>query len=177
MGNWYANISLKCVNQMSVVERLREYRRRAFVSQAYGQYVVIYDSECRRMDGDDSERLAARLTADFQCTAVIALNADDDELWLCVYTNGERIGEYLSSTPSREGASMVARACGRAILTPALWLVLQGPFIFEVFRHLAVCRLLGLPGSICTYGYPGDDEGELDPAVPSGLFVASHHDE
>ncbi|MGH7243157.1 MAG: hypothetical protein ACREJD_07055 [Phycisphaerales bacterium] len=128
---------------------------------------------CRKMDGDDSERLAAAMTSQFGCRAIIALNADDDVLWLCGYDRGERIGEYDSSTPQRSGAGHIAGVAGRSFATPILWIIFQMPFVFELFRHLAACKVLGLPGDICTYGYPGDDEDRILPGVPEGLFQAT----
>ncbi len=128
------------------------------------------------MDGDDSERLAAGLTTRFQTTALIALNADDDVLWLCVYANGNNMGEYDSSTPARAGAAAISRNLGgRArILMPILWLILQSPFfVFEVFRHIAACKVLGLPSDICTFGYPAEDDGTLVEYVPPGMFEST----
>jgi len=173
MGNWYANITVSGPSQADVLAVLREWRRTAFVSVLSRGHVVIYDRDCRRMDGDDSERLAAKLTAHFACTALIALNADDDVLWLCAYDRGERVVEYDSSTPARNGAIGLCRAMGRPLLTPILWLVLQGPFIFAVFRHMTVCRVFGLPADLCTHGYPGEDDGTLIDDVLPDLFQAT----
>jgi hypothetical protein len=173
MGNWYANIALRGPSQADVLTALREDRRTAFVSSPSRGCVVIYDSICRKMDGDDSERLAAKLTARFGCTALIALNADDDVLWLCVYREGKKVVEYDSSTPARHGASGLCHAFGCITSTPFLWLLLQSPFIFEVWRHLAVCKVLGVPGDLCTYGYPGEDDGTLIDYVPKGMFEST----
>lgn len=173
MGNWYANIALKGPSQTDVLGALREWNRTALVSAPTRGFVVVYDRACRAMDGDDSERLAARLTSRFGCVAVIALNADDDVLWLCAYDRGKRAAEYDSSTPSRSGAAALCRALGWPLVTPVLWVVLQGPMIFEVLRHRAVCRLLGMPGYLCTCGYPEDDDGTL---IDSDLFRSTYDD-
>lgn len=161
VGNWYANISMWGVTQDDVLGALRELGRTAFVSPKKRGYVVIYDSSCRRMDGDDSEALASELTRRFNTVALIALNADDDELWLCAYRSGEKVGEFLSSSPSRSGALAICRVFNRSPSIPIIWVVLNGPFLFEVWRHMALCKLLGLPEKECMYGYPGEDDGRL----------------
>lgn len=155
---------------------MREWERTAFVSTRKRGYVVVYDEVCRRMDGDDSELLATMLTERFRCVALISLNADDDILWLCLYDNGTRVVEYQSDLPGRFGARELARGLGSSMLLPALWAVLQGGFVFEVWRHLAVCKVLGLPARLCTYGYPGDDNGRLAPGVPIEMFEATRLD-
>ncbi len=174
MGNWYANISVYGVSQVQVLDALREWKRTAFVSTPKRGYVVVYDEDCRRMDGDDSEALAARITERFGCIALIALNADDDVLWLCLYDNGRRIVEYQSDQPTSGAASQLARGMGSTIYTPALWVVIQGKFLFEVWRHLAICKVLGLPSRLCTLGYPAERDGTLSPDVPPGMFASTH---
>ncbi len=174
MGNWYANITLLGPTQDQTLTALRALRRRAFTAQLTPAHVVVYDYACSYMDGDDSERLAAALSERFTCPALIALNADDDVLWLCLYKSGHRVGEYDSSTPARSGASMLARGLGRPFLTPLLGFVLQMPCVFEFLRHMAVCKVLGLPGDLCTTTYPADDWGELDPSLSAEIFRSSH---
>ena len=63
MGNWYANIALRGPSQADALAALREMRRTAFVSEPARGCVFVYDRECSKMDGDDSERLAAKLSA------------------------------------------------------------------------------------------------------------------
>src|SRR5207302_1610559 len=176
MGNWYANIALRGPSQTDVLAALREWRLTAFASVQARDYVVVYDRECRKMDGDDSERLATKLTKRFLCPGLIALNADDDVLWLCLYDRGQRVLEYESSSPSRAGARGLCRALGRPYAIPLLWFVLQGPFVFEVWRHMLVCRILGLPMDLCIGGYPGEDDGTLSPYVPADTFKSTRGD-
>lgn len=176
MGNWYANIALRGPSQADTLDALREWRNTAFVSYRSRGYVVIYDEQCRKMDGDDSERLASKLTTRFDCSALIALNADDDVLWLCAYSRGNRTAEYDSSTPARTGARDLCRASGRTMYLPALWCVLQGPFLFAIWRHMAACSVLALPTQLCTIGYPGGDDGRLLGHIPDGLFHATRED-
>jgi hypothetical protein len=107
------------------------------------------------------------------CTALAALNHDDDVLWLELYERGNLTASHQSGSPaycrigdSHGGASRLCRAFGNWLATPLVAILLRVPFVpFEIHRHAALAWFLGLPTWMVGTGYNYIDAGEM----PEGL--------
>jgi hypothetical protein len=161
VGNWYTNITVRSVDVARVAATLRSMQRTAYLSPLVRGCVVVYDRDSN-MDDGASASLCKELSQELGTTAVLAMNADDDALWLMVAREGAERVVYQSASPARHGAAALCQELRRPLATPLVWAVLQAPvFAFEVHRHLMATRLLGLPSSEAILSYPSIEEGEV----------------
>lgn len=191
MGNWYTNISLQGVAQADIVQVLEELGRRAYVTPAISNWCTLYDQECDRFDLDVLESLALTLSIRLNCTALATFNADDDVLWLGIYSSGDRTARYASSRASFEDGEdfpapsevapllcqvfhkpKASAAVQRILRRPhtglgLLAIILRIPFayLFEISRHQDLQKVLDLPSSSVGGGYNYVARGEM----PEGI--------
>jgi hypothetical protein len=173
MGNFYTNITVKGVDQGTVLKFLKERRRRAYISPTTGQFTVVYDARSENQDTKVITGLAAELSRSFRCTALGVLNHDDDILWYVLYHSGKRIEEY-DSRPGILG-SLLAGLFSSKVLGSHLCSVFQAkqkaarvnkilksPYIFAVRRHEDLAQALGLPDFSVGLGYNYIEQGQVE---------------
>jgi hypothetical protein len=191
MGNWYTNISLAGVRQAEIVSVLEELGRRAHVTPAISNWCTVYDEQCDRFDLDILESLALTLSAHLNCRVLASFNADDDVLWLGVYESGTRTTRYASRRtlfedaadfPAlREVATVLCRIFDRPHRLTDVYRILRRPhsilgllalllciplgYLFEIWRHQDLQRVLHLPTATVGFGYKYIDRGEMPPGI------------
>lgn len=165
MGNFYCNFTTRGPTADQIVDVLSAGGRSAFVSPTVGGKTVVFDERADELDPTEIDAVGELLSHKLDCPVLAAAVADDDELWLCVYYDGERSVEY-SSRGANRGAGTFCRAFGRPWMVPVVWTVMQWPYlIFESWRHAMLARLLGLPTWCVAAGFGYIEDGEL----PQGL--------
>lgn len=166
MGNFYTNITLRGPDQERVINELRKLRRVAYISPAINQDTVVFDLECENQDDAILTQLARDLAANLDCLALAVLNHDDDILWLRLFSGSALLTEYVSRGGRKVGISKLCREFKRMPMFPIIWVILHLPIVlFELFRHEALVRSLGLPVWAVGGGYRYIQEGQ----IPGGL--------
>jgi hypothetical protein len=161
MGNFYTNITLRGPSQDDVFSALEDRSYRAFVVPTRNGLTVIYEKDCEDQDTNDLTHLGEYLTGRLDCVGLAVLNHDDDVLWLRLFDSGKSVVEYVSRRGSGSGAWALCRAFGRWFAWPLLWPLMRIPyFLFEVYRHLTICALLGIPRWSVGLGYRYIEEGD-----------------
>lgn len=165
MGNFYCNFTTRGPSADDIARVLTEHRRTAYVTPTVGGKTVVFDEAADELDPSAIDAVGALLSRELACPALAAAVADDEELWLGLYEAGVRRVEY-SSRGANRGAYAMARAFGRAWMFPAVWVLLQWPYlIFESWRHGLLAKALGLPGWCVATGFHYIEQDEL----PDGL--------
>jgi hypothetical protein len=174
MGSFYTNVTLRGSRQDTVVEAL--HGREAYVTQAFGEYTVVYDAECEEQDPEVLTALAAGLSAELECPALAVINHDDDVLAYWLYVNGSLEDEYNSMPDYFKGLEEpTAPAGGVAARLTSLFggdaevverILRAGSvddegYVFALDRHADLVEELGLPACAVGYGYTYMEEGEL----------------
>jgi hypothetical protein len=160
MSNFYCNFTLRGPSSDAIARVFAEHRRTGFASPTAHGRTVVYEQSSDGLDLADVDAVGALLSKELDCPALAAIDADDDELWLRLFAQGELRSEY-SSRGGKLGALAICRAFGRPWLTPVMWLVLQWPwFVFECLRHMLVAKLIGIPAQWVVGGYRSIADGE-----------------
>jgi len=181
MGNSYVNFTVRGPSQQAVAGALAG--RTAIVSPARNGNVIVYDEQSEQMS-DGVEELGAHLSRGLSCPVLAVSIYDDDILQFMLFDRGEKTDEYNSKPayfdedadpdnpvgPSGGNAARLCRAFGvqdaveveRILRTGS---ALSGGYAFEIFRHEALCKALGLPQFAVAAGYSYITRGE----VPHGL--------
>jgi len=191
MGNWYTNVCLKDVDQVTVVATLDELGRRAYVTPDIGGWIIVYDQESDKFDLNELESLALTLSTRLQCTALASFNADDGVLWLGIFENGKLSTRYASEKKQFEDGGEfplvpeVAEVLCRVFEAPEknqqVRKILRRPhgilgllstffkvriaYVVEVLRHGDLAETLGIPLASVGLGYEYINRGE----TPEGL--------
>jgi len=191
MGNWYTNVCLKDVDQVTVVATLDELGRRAYVTPDIGGWIIVYDQESDKFDLNELESLALTLSTRLQCTALASFNADDGVLWLGIFENGKLSTRYASEKKQFEDGGEfplvpeVAEVLCRVFEAPEknqqVRRILRRPhgilgllstffkvriaYVVEVLRHGHLAETLGIPLASVGLGYEYINRGE----TPEGL--------
>ncbi|HTT32270.1 MAG TPA: hypothetical protein VMH48_01595 [Methylomirabilota bacterium] len=191
MGNWYTNVCLKDVDQVTVVATLDELGRRAYVTPDIGGWIIVYDQESDKFDLNELESLALTLSTRLQCTALASFNADDGVLWLGIFENGKLSTRYASEKKQFEDGGEfplvpeVAEVLCRVFEAPEknqqVRRILRRPhgilgllstffkvriaYVVEVLRHGDLAETLGIPLASVGLGYEYINRGE----TPEGL--------
>ena len=186
MGSFYTNITLRTTNQSRVVDVLHAAGRTAFISQAQGGCVVVYDSDTEGQDIDDLKELGDFLSQKLSCAALAVLLHDDDLLLYSLHENGRVVDEYASGSiddvsvgPEGGDAARLCRAFG-ATQTVDVETILRtdraggssGGYVFETERHEDLVNALGLPLLAIATGYNYLEMGELPEGATPGTFVS-----
>ena len=186
MGSFYTNITLRTTNQNRVVDVLSSAGRTAFVSQAQGGCIVVYDSDTEDQDIDELKELGDSLSQKLSCAALAVLLHDDDLLLYSLHENGRVVDEYasgsfddISTGPEGGDAARLCRAFG-ATRTADVETILRtdraggsgGGYVFETERHEDLVKALGLPLLAIAIGYNYLEQGDLPEGATPGTFVS-----
>jgi hypothetical protein len=160
MGNFYTNITLADAEPQKVVRAVKELQRQAYVATPAGQSAVVFDRECDEQKTEVLSALADRLSGDLGCLAFAVLNHDDDILWFQAFERTRLVAEYANRGGPRTDIRALCRAFGRPRAFLRVWLVLWRPCLFQVSRHMALAKALGLPECSISAGYRYISKGE-----------------
>lgn len=172
---YYASITLTGPSHDRVVEYLNASGAVAYVAAAKGAVVVFHQ------DLGAQERLAAALSAQFRCPALVVMGYGESILLYELYENGTETDAYVSSPhegleldgPPQEGdpAKLSAafgiemdhkvRRVERILRTPTKP---NGEFALATNRHGELAKALGLPLFAVGAGFGGIEVGELPDA-------------
>ncbi len=200
MGNFYGNITLKCVDKKAVVGLLNAAMKAAFVSPVVEGCLCVFEAESDG-DGEALWRLAGSMSRDLECVALAVMNHDDDLLLYQLFDSGELIDSYdscpsfsstsSSSNPRGGEASIVCNAFGVPRLESKLRVVLEKKYVTATNQHLEIVHLLGLNEEYSLMGYnelvqgnnrmqlfepTEEDEGPLPQVVLPGGFIKTGED-
>lgn len=171
MGNFYTNITVRTTDREAVSAYMQQLRRSCFVSPLSRGYVTVYDRFCDEQGIHALEDLTVDLTRQLRCSAVAALNHDDDVLWLGLARNGNWVTKYRSDQSLSGSAWRMASECGVPGLAPLVWLLMRWPIVvFELIRHHALAWLLGLPKFSVGFGHKYLTEDEWPPHTKPSDF-------
>jgi hypothetical protein len=178
MGAFYTNVTVRHADVEAVIAVLEKLGRDAFVSPAHNGAVVVFDAHIESQDAKDIDRLASPMSKRLRCTALLALNHDDDLLYYALLERGRLIDEYNSRPgyfdgTEQEAAGGDARKLAAAFGVPEradrLHQLLHGAeYTFQTERHAALVQLLGLPPAAVGSGYDTISQGELPEGVLEG---------
>jgi hypothetical protein len=171
MSAFYANITLQGPSQDDVVAFLRERGDNAYVAPASKNAVVIYHEEMGAQ-----EELAAALSAQFQCPALVVMSYGEGILLYTLFVNGTRADAYVSSPhedidlvdDAPEGnAQVICEAFGRERSVAGVEKLLRrvtdpkNPVTLAANRHGELARALNLPLFAAGVGYRDIELGEM----------------
>jgi len=181
MGNFYVNMTAKGADQNEVLATVTKLGRKAFVFPTVNGFTVFCDAQAETQERRIIDELARKASHDLGCPVFCVLNHDDDVLWYGLYEQGELLDEYDSSPGHFEGqfsspkggnAASLCRIMGvtDSKAVAAVEVALRKPhseegYIFEVERHAAVAKAVGLPSCSVGICYSYLQRGEL----PDGL--------
>jgi hypothetical protein len=176
MTGFYANILVQTpTSAADVVAYLNAQHVVAYVSPAPAECVLI----CHE-DFESQEPLAAAVSAQFQCPALLVMAFGGTVLLYHLYVNGERVDDYVSTPhegleldePAPAGdASVLTAAFGMEQRAASVERVLRRPtkpgtdYALAVNRHGELLRALKLPLFAAGAGFAAIEAGEL-PAGP-----------
>lgn len=171
MAGFYANITLKGPAQADVVAFLKRRHAVAYVSPTITSATVVFHE-----DLGEQESLAAALSAEFECPALLVMDYGGAILLYNLYVNGEQADAYVSTPhdelelpgPTPEGnAETLAAAFDVDHRAASVERVLRRPthetkgYALAVNRHGELARALGLPLFAAGAGYQAIELGEL----------------
>ena len=187
MGNTYVNYTLRGPGQQAVAAALAG--RSAIVSPAQNDTVVVFDEESEHAS-DSITGLGSSLSRGFDCPVLAVFVYDDDVLYYRLFEHGELVDEYDSAPdqfdedadpdnpvgPSGGDAQKLCQAFGVQKATEVERILrtgsgLSGGYDFEIFRHEALCKALGLPGFAVAAGYGYITRGEVPPGLEAKDLV------
>jgi hypothetical protein len=180
MGCFYTNLTLRSTDTERIVQSLTKARRTALVAPPIDGFTVVYDEASESQKEKANDDLARHLTSQLDCAGLVAINHDDDILWLALYERGTLVDEY-DSTPGYFGgetgppkggdAARICRALGAEQKENEVEAALRhrGPGEFSVVsamqRHHVLAEVLGLPMIAVGSGFNYIEEGDL----PEGI--------
>ncbi len=170
MGNFYTNVCAKNVSVEAAAEAIRGLRLDAFIHQA-GSDVVVYEKRSDQQDTEILGALAERLSKDLNTVALAVLNHDDDILWFQLYSDGELVSEYANRGGPRTDVRALVSALNPSASRVQVWIALKRPFLFQLWRHGRLARLLGLPSSSVGAGFNDLHNGEAPPGHSMSEFL------
>ena len=173
MSGYYANITVRGPAQHDVVSFLKKHGVIAYVSPMVKADTVIWHEDLA-----SQEPLAASLSADLGCPALVVMGYGEAVLMYTLYVNGAATDSYVSSPhegleldgPAPEGD---ARVLGAAFgvdmdhLVARVERILRKPtrpnsdYAYAVNRHGELARALGLPQFAAGSGFNAIEVGEL----------------
>lgn len=187
MGSFYTNITLRSPQQARVAEVLKTSGRQTFVSPAANGCTVVFDRDSEDQDIDVLNQLASALSGKLGCAALAVLNHDDDVLVVTLHEAGRLVDEYNSSplyfndgpgaAPEGGDAELLCRAFGADGKVDEVEDLLrtqghsEGGFTFEMERHEALVKALGLPTAAVATGFNYIDQGEIPEGLSESDFV------
>ena len=165
MGNFYCNFTLRGPSADDIVRVLNEHARTAFVTRTVNGNTVVFDEVADELDDNEVDAIGTLLSRELACPALAVAVADDDELLLRLYEDGDRRIDY-SSRGANQGAYRLCRAFGRSWLAPLVWMLLQWPYlVFETFRHALLAKVLGIPQWCVGTGFRDIEQDDAPPGL------------
>jgi len=174
VSGYYANITVRGATQEDVVAFLKRQGVIAYVSPTLKGATVIW-----QQDLSSQEPLAASLSAELKCPALLVMGYGEAVLMYTLYAGGAPSDAYVSSPhddldlggePAPEGNALVlASAFGIDMdhLVARVERVLRRPtrqsneYAYAVNRHGELARALGLPLFAAGSGFNSIEVGEL----------------
>ena len=173
MSGYYANITVQGPAREDVVAFLKKHGVIAYVSPAVKGATVIWHEDLA-----SQEPLAASLSTDLNCPALVVMGYGEAVLMYTLYRGGAPADAYVSSPhegleldgPAPEGdARVLAAAFGIDMdhLVARVARVLRKParqnteYAYAVNRHGELARALGLPVFAAGSGFNAIEVGEL----------------
>jgi hypothetical protein len=167
MGNFYTNFTIFDADIEEVTAAAKELKREAYILKS-GNDVVVFDRDCDEQDVEEIEMLGTALSKKLGVRILACLNHDDDHLLLWVFEGKNRRESYQSILDAPRFAWALSKFRGGFLTYPFVFAVLAWPiFIFQVFRHQALKKLLLLPSSSVGLGYAYLSKGEIPPNLPA----------
>ena len=182
MGNFYVNTTVSGPSQEAVSRALSG--RRAYVSPALNNYVVIYD-QASGEDPFEGFGLTERISQVLKCPALIVGVFDDDVLLYRLYVNGALMDEYNSDPGYGESSEITlptggdgaklhsAFSTGDATRLSSILRRARGSeqdqYLFESERHADLAKELGMPVGAVALGFSYVEQGEGPPDFRQGL--------
>jgi hypothetical protein len=182
MGNFYANVSLRTVNQAALINALIELKRTAFVSAERGGWIVAYDKQLELAEPEEAETLTATLSGKLSSVAVAASVYDDDVFWFCICDKGNHIDRYNSRPDYFEGTSSIPAGGNVRRIAEALPLhdaeqlvntiLHERHYVVETARHADLATALDLPEFSVGFGYKYLQRGELPVSLQGNDLIS-----
>ena len=166
MGNFYTNFTIFDADIEEVTTAATDLKRRAYIVKS-GADIVFFDRDCDEQDVVEIEKLGASLSDKLGARILGCLNHDDDHLLLWVFEGKGRKELYQSIADAPRFAWTISKSRGGFLTYPFAFVVLAWPiFIFQVFRHLALKKVLSLPESSVGLGYMYLSKGVIPSNIP-----------
>jgi hypothetical protein len=169
---YYANITLQGPDQNDVAAYLKQQHVPAYVAPTVNTSTVVFHGEM-----GEQENIAAALSQQFDCPALLAMVFNNTVLLYQLYQSGEKIDAYVSSPhddletgsdPMPEGdPAVLCRAFGMDHRIAAVERILRRPtkpntdFAYAANRHGELARALKLPLLAVGTSYRDIEVGEL----------------
>ena len=153
MGNFYTNIALRTTARDAILERMRSEGRTCFISPTSGGFTAVYDRLCDDQRLEELEALTSNLSSEFHCSALAALNHDDDILFIGIARDGQWIMSYRSDQTFSGSALKLAWEFNVLMLAPLVWFLMRAPCLFETWRHQAIAATLRIPNFTIGLGF------------------------
>lgn len=171
MGNFYANLTVRCCNPAAVAILLRG--RNAIVTPARNGCVVVADEAAEREGRAALQALACTVSAGLFCGVLAVGNDDDAVLWYALAVNGLIVDEYVSRAAPETATGDPERLCAAfGASDPArVAAILRGAgheapgFVFESERHAELATALKLPAYCVGLGFAN----MVASALPEGV--------
>ena len=173
MAGYYANITVQGPARVDVVAWLKKQGVVAYVSPTVKEATVIWHEDLA-----SQEPLAAALSSDLDCPALVVMGYGEAILMYTLYVRGAAADAYVSSPhdgleldgPGPEGdARALSSAFGIEMdhLVARVERILRKParadtdYAYAVNRHGELARALGLPQFAAGSGFNSIEVGEL----------------
>ncbi len=174
MGHHYTNVTVWGASPSAVRDVLTRNGVHALVTPELLGCVVVYDQ--RSDDGESGyvATVAQTISTELRVTTLGAQNLDDDVLLLHLFHDGHEEAQFVNLRAVFFGAPVsldsvlpirtawaLCRRFRRFIHLPYVWLILQRPYLFQVSKHIALARALGLPAEAIRLGFRYVRRGEI----------------
>ena len=144
---------------------------RSFVTPGQRKFTVVYPEDSDVWNNPDSASdVAGTLSVHLNCPVLIAAVFDDDALFLSLFEGLDQTFEYNSTEREVKNLRRLCEAAGARGWLSALWVVLKlphpVPYLFEVYRHLHILKILRMPKWAAGTGYTYiQKNGEAPPGL------------
>lgn len=163
MGNFYTNFVILNTDEEEVSSVIKQLKRSAYVTQSEKD-VVLFDQACDEQDVEEIQFLGDTLSKELDAPVIASLNHDDDHLLLWLFAGEKGHSHYASIADAPRFAWNISRFRGGILTYPFALSVLAWPtFIFQVFRHILLHKILSLPSLSAGLGYNYLSKGETPP--------------